>query len=147
MSVTGYTAGVYDLFHVGHLNLLRRAKAECDRLIVGVTTDELALANKNKKPIIPFTERCEILRELRCVDLVVPQVVSDKFSAWERYRYNKIFVGDDWKGHPVWSRLEQSLANVGAEVVYFSYTPHVSSSSLRQYIAMQGFHGGGDRND
>lgn len=135
MPVIGYTTGVYDLFHVGHLNLLKRASAFCDHLIVGVTTDELSLARKGKLPVIPFEERVEIVRALRCVGDVVPQADMDKFAAWERYRFHKMFVGDDWKGHAAWVKLESRLSVHGVEIVYFPYTPHVSSSHLRSVLA------------
>lgn len=137
MSVIGYTAGVYDMFHIGHLNLLRRARAGCDHLIVGVTTDELATARKGRAPVIPLPERMEILAELRCVDDVVRQEDMDKRAAWERLRFHRMFVGDDWKGHPKWQALEVEFAPLGVEIVYFPYTTHVSSSRLRGQAAEQ----------
>lgn len=132
MGVTGYTTGVFDMFHVGHLNLLRRARAGCDRLVVGVTTDELALARKGRAPVIPLAERMAILSELRCVDEVVRQEDMDKRAAWERLHFRRMFVGDDWKGHPRWCALEAEFAPLGVEIVYFPYTAHVSSSWLRE---------------
>ena len=135
MSVIGYTTGVYDLFHVGHLNLLRRARAMCDYLVVGVTTDELCLLRKNKTPVIPLEERIAIISELRCVDKVVPQADMDKYGAWERHRFHRMFVGDDWKGHPKWVELEQRFALNGVEIVYFPYTAHISTTYLRSSIA------------
>lgn len=134
MAVIGYTTGVYDLFHIGHLTLLRRARAACDRLIVGLTTDELATARKGRAPFVPYGERLEILRELRCVDEIVPQADMDKFAAWRRLGYHRLFVGDDWKGHPDWTALEARLRPEGVEVVYFPYTPHVSTSRLRAIL-------------
>jgi glycerol-3-phosphate cytidylyltransferase len=132
--VTGYTTGVYDMFHVGHLRVLQRARAECEHLIVGVTTDELAQARKNKTPIIPFSERVEILQSLRCVDSVVAQATMDKLVAWEQHRFDKMFVGDDWKGTPAWNALEEVFAARSVEIVYFPYTQHTSSTQLRAVL-------------
>lgn len=132
--VIGYTTGVYDLFHVGHLNLLRRAKAECDYLIVGVTSDALAAKRKGRAPFVPLDERSEIVGALRCVDAVVVQDDMDKFAAWERHGFHRMFVGDDWKGHPNWVALEAKFASVSTEIVYFPYTEHVSSTRLRAIL-------------
>lgn len=132
--IIGYTSGVYDLFHVGHLNVLKSAKSRCDRLVVAVTTDELSMSRKGKSPIIPLAERMEIIRALRCVDEVVVQEDMDKFGAWERYRFHKMFVGDDWKGDPKWVELEERFAPHGVEIVYFPYTMHTSSTKLRQAL-------------
>lgn len=134
MKIIGYTTGVYDLFHIGHLNLLKRAKSQCDHLIVGVTTDELCESRKNKRPVIPFAERLEIVKNIRFVDEVVPQADMDKFGAWRRYGFHKMFVGDDWKGTPQWNQLETQFAEVGVEIVYFPYTVHTSSTKLRQVL-------------
>lgn len=131
MPIIGYTTGVFDLFHVGHLNLLKKARAQCDHLIVGVTTDELSLMRKGKRPVIPLEERMAIIAELRCVDQVVPQEDMDKYAAWERLRFHRMFVGDDWKGHPKWTEMEQRFARIGVEIVYFPYTRHISTSYLR----------------
>ena len=100
--VIGYTTGVYDMFHIGHLNILRRAKEQCDFLIVGVSTDDLVEQEKKKRPIIAFEERVEIIKELRCVDMVIPQVNKNKMQAWEEIHFNKMFVGSDWKDTPQW---------------------------------------------
>ena len=134
MAILGYTTGVFDLFHIGHLNLLKNAASQCDRLIVGVTTDELALARKGKRPVIPFDERVAIVGALGCVSEVVAQTDMDKYAAWERLKFDKMFVGDDWKGHPKWSQMERRFALHGVEIVYFPYTHHVSSSHLRNLI-------------
>lgn len=134
-AVVGYTTGVFDLFHVGHLNILERARAACDRLIVGVTTDELAASRKGRAPFVPLHERQAILAALRCVDDVVHQADMDKFAAWEAYRFDKMFVGDDWRGHPTWTALEQRFEPVGVEIVYFPYTTHVSTTRLRELLA------------
>lgn len=134
MAIIGYTSGVYDLFHIGHLNVLRGARARCDRLIVGVTTDALSLARKNKLPAIPFDERIEIVRAIRYVDEAVAQESMDKFAAWEALRFHRMFVGDDWKGTPSWLRYEEQFARVGVEIVYLPYTAHTSSTLLRRRL-------------
>lgn len=130
----GYTTGVFDLFHVGHLNVLRRAKEQCDRLIVGVTTDELASSAKGKQPVIPYIERAAIVGAIRYVDDVVPQDSMDKVAAWREHRFGRMFVGDDWKGTPRWDALEVEFAALGVEIVYFPYTTHTSSTLLRQAL-------------
>ena len=134
MMIIGYTAGVYDLFHIGHLNILKRANEQCDYLIVGVSTDELVKHEKSKVPIIPFEERKEIVASIKYVDEVVPQVNYNKLEAWEKYKFNKIFVGDDWKGTERWNLLEKEFFNRGVEVQYFPYTKHISSSMLRDIL-------------
>lgn len=131
MTVVGYTTGVYDMFHIGHLNLLRQARERCDRLIVGVTTDELSESRKGKTPIIPFIERRAIIESIRYVDEVVPQEHMDKFAAWRALQFDVMFVGDDWRGTPSWVSFEQELATVGARVEYLPYTMHTSSTMLR----------------
>ena len=131
----GYTAGVYDLFHIGHLNILRNAKNNCDYLIVGITTDELAEKRKGKKPIIPFSERIEIVKNLKFVDMVVPQNTMNKKEIWENLKFNKMFVGDDWKGTPSWNNLEKEFNDINVEIVYFPYTTHTSSSILRDVLS------------
>jgi len=130
----GYTTGVFDMFHIGHLNILRRAKEQCDYLIVGVSTDELVCHEKQKLPIIPFSERIEIVRAVRYVDEVVPQFNKDKFAAWEEYKFDKMFVGDDWKGSVVWNNFEKQFSKVGVEIIYLPYTNGISSTILRKKI-------------
>lgn len=132
--VIGYTTGVYDMFHIGHLNLLKRAKEQCDYLIVGVSTDELVYHDKNKKPIIAFPERCAIVEAIRYVDQVVPQVDKNKFGAWEKYHFHKMFVGSDWKGSEAWNGFERQFEPVGVEIVYLNYTDGISSTILRKKI-------------
>lgn len=134
MKSIGYTTGVYDLFHIGHLNLLKKARLECDYLIVGVTTDELSESRKGKKPIIPFVERLEIVEHIKFVDEVVPQTNMDKIEAWNNLRFNKMFVGDDWKGSEKWNKIEKEFSEVGVEIVYFPYTKHTSSTKLRDVL-------------
>lgn len=133
--VIGYTTGVFDLFHIGHLNILKRAKEHCDYLIVGVSTDELVEQYKNKRPVICYEERMEIVKAIRYVDEVVPQIDRDKFAAWERLRFNRMFVGDDWKGSPLFNEMEQRFAPLGVEIVYFPYTKGTSSTFLKQTLS------------
>ena len=130
----GYTCGVYDLFHIGHLNLLKNAKGLCDKLIVGVSTDGL-VAYKHKKAVIPFEERLEIIRNIKCVDAAIPQDDLDKFKAWEKLRFDILFVGDDWFNHPRWKEMEAKFAEVGVRIVYFPYTKGTSSTILNETLA------------
>jgi len=130
----GYTTGVFDLFHIGHLNILRNAKQECDFLIVGVTTDDLSINEKGKKPVIPFNERMAIVESLKYVDMVVPQTSYDKFEAWDNLKFNIMFVGDDWKGTQKWNKFEKEFNKKGVNVHYFPYTQHTSSTKLRSVI-------------
>lgn len=131
--IIGYTTGVFDLFHIGHLNLLRRAKEQCDYLIVGVTVDDLVLY-KGKHAVIPFEERIEIVRNIKCVDEAVPQVNMNKMEAWKKYHFNKMFVGDDWKGTEKWNKIEAEMNSVGVELVYFPYTKGTSSTLINQVL-------------
>ena len=133
MTVIGYTTGVYDLFHIGHLNILKRAKEQCDYLIVGVTVDEL-VSYKGKQAVIPYEERVEIVKAIKYVDEVVPQTSMDKMDAWNKYHFNKMFVGDDWKGTPTWNHWEEEFSKIGVEIVYFPYTKTTSSSKLRDVL-------------
>lgn len=130
----GYTTGVFDLFHVGHLNILKKAKEHCEYLIVGVSTDELVMEYKNKKPVIPYKERIEIIESLRYVDRVVHQSNRDKFSAWENLKFDVMFVGDDWKGSTLFKEVERKFNDVGVDVVFFPYTKGVSSTEVKQKI-------------
>jgi glycerol-3-phosphate cytidylyltransferase len=132
--VVGYTTGVYDLFHVGHLNLLRNAKSMCDILIVGVSTDEL-VNYKFKKAVIPFRERMEILRGIKYVDLVVPQYDMDKIAAWEKLKFDIMFVGDDWHKNPKWEKIENEFKSKGVKIVYFPYTKGTSSTLINEVLA------------
>lgn len=130
----GYTTGVFDMFHIGHLNILRRAKEQCDYLIVGVSTDELVKEYKNKTPIIPFEERAEIVQSIDCVDRVIAQENRDKYEAWRELKFDIMFVGDDWKGKPLFMKLEEEFKKVGVDVVYFPYTKDTSSTILREKL-------------
>jgi len=137
----GYTTGVFDLYHVGHLNILKKSKEHCDKLIVGVTTDELAYKRKNKMPIIPFEERVEIIESVRYVDKVVSQPSMDKVLAWKNYKFNKMFVGSDWKGTEKWNNLEIELGKHGVEIIYFPYTKSTSSTIIREVLEGVRFEG------
>lgn len=132
--VIGYTTGVYDMFHIGHLNILKRAKEQCDYLIVGVSTDELVQHDKNKTPVIPFEERAEIVASIKYVDEVVPQIDKNKFGAWEKYHFDKMFVGSDWEGTPQWKKYEEEFKPIGVEIVYLPHTDGISSTQLTDYI-------------
>ena len=129
----GYTTGVFDLFHVGHVNLLRNAKALCETLVVGVSTDEL-VAYKGKSPVIPFEERVEVVRACRYVDSVVPQDVLDKQLAWTKLKFDALFVGDDWHNHPSWRKFEEDFAPLGVRVIYFPYTKGRSSTLINNTL-------------
>lgn len=131
----GYTTGVFDLFHIGHLNILQRAKELCDVLIVGVTTDELCYARKNKYPVICFDERVAIVSAIRFVDKVVVQDNMDKLIAVKKYGADVVFVGSDWQGTPQWDEYEKQFAKVGCEVVYLPHTNGTSSTILRDVLA------------
>lgn len=134
MMLVGYAPGAYDMFHIGHLNILKRASQECDRLVAGVVTDEVICLAKARAPIIPFEERLEIVRSVRYVDEAVPDRYTDKFDMWPHLRFNILFKGDDWRGTERGERLEARLATVGARVVYFPYTMHTSSTALRHVL-------------
>lgn len=131
--VIGYTAGVYDLFHIGHLNLLKNAKGVCDKLIVGVTTDDL-VSYKHKKAVIPFDERIEIVRSNKYVDVAIPQEDLDKFKAWEKLKFDVLIVGDDWYKSDSWRELENKFKEVGVRIVYFPYTKSTSSTLINETL-------------
>ena len=131
--VIGYTTGVYDLFHIGHLNLLKNAKGLCDKLIVGVTVDEL-VRYKNKRAVIPFEERLEIVRSIKYVDAAIPQEDIDKFAAWEKLKFDVLFVGDDWYQSERWREMEAKFREVGVKVIYFPYTKGTSSTLINQTL-------------
>jgi glycerol-3-phosphate cytidylyltransferase len=128
--ILGYTTGVYDLFHIGHLNLLKRAKENCDYLIVGVTTDEETIRIKNKKPIIPYENRLEIIKSIKYVDKAVEEDNSNKLFAWDFYKFNVIFKGDDWKGTPKWLMYEEEFSKKNVKIIYLPYTKGISSTLL-----------------
>lgn len=127
----GYTQGTYDMFHIGHLNLLRQAKEQCERLIVGINSDKLVEEYKNKTPVVNEHDRMEIIKELRCVDDVLLCDTLKKTTMWNKIHFNAIFIGNDWKGNARWAQTERDLAPLGADVVYLKHTDGISSSLLR----------------
>ena len=135
--VIGYTAGAFDVFHIGHLNLLKKASANCDYLIVGVTTDELIYMTKHKYPLANLQERMSIIQAIKFVNKVVVQEDLDKVKAWHKLHYDVLFSGDDWKNHPRWQGYERELFELGVEVIYFPYTKTISSSKLQKYAEIQ----------
>jgi glycerol-3-phosphate cytidylyltransferase len=130
----GYAPGAYDLFHIGHLNLLRQAKEQCDFLIAGVVTDDVLTKYKGVTPTIPLKERREIVRNVRFVDAAVPALTNDKVEIWNELHFNVLFKGDDWRGTEKGQKLERDFAALGVEVVYFKYTAATSSSALRRTL-------------
>lgn len=135
--IVGYTAGVFDLFHIGHLNLLKNAKSMCDKLIVGVTTDQLMIKYKTKKAIIPFHERYEIVQNIKCVDAVISQTTMDKCEAWKKLKFDVMFVGDDWYNSEKWQSVEAQLKKVNVRIMYFPYTKTTSSTMINQILQEQ----------
>jgi len=130
----GYAPGVYDLFHIGHLNILRRARERCDYLIAGVVSDEMAMLAKGKDPVIPTSERLEIVQHIVYVDEAIVETVPSKLDTWSQHPFDVIFKGDDWRGTTKGERLESDFARVGVEVCYLPYTIHTSSTLLRQAL-------------
>ncbi len=131
----GYVPGAWDMFHIGHLNILKRARAQCARLVVGVVTDEALFQAKGKYPVVPLAERMEVVAAMDIVDAVVVDFSSSKLDVWERVHFDVLFKGDDWRGTAKGDRLESEMATVGASVRYFPYTAHTSSTALRQILA------------
>jgi len=131
--MVGYTGGVFDLFHVGHVNMLRNAKSLCDKLIVGVTVDEL-VKYKNKQAIIRFPDRIETVRAIRYVDVAIPQVEIDKYEIWKKVKFDILFVGSDWYNTDTWNSYEEKLAKHGVKIIYLPYTEHLSSTKLRKEL-------------
>lgn len=130
----GYTTGVFDMFHIGHLNILKKAKEKCDFLIVGVSTDELVRNYKNKTPIIPFEERIEIVNAIKYVDQVVPQENMDKLEAWKKLKFDVLFHGSDWKNSTMYNQIEKDLNDVGVEVIFLPHTEGISSTLLSEVL-------------
>lgn len=131
--VIGYTTGVFDLFHIGHLNMLKNAKSLCDKLIVGVTSDEL-VSYKGKKAVIPFEERIEIVRSIKCVDAAIPQMDMNKMDAWNKLKFDIMFVGDDWFNTPKWREFDKIFAQQGVKIIYFPYTKGTSSTLINKTL-------------
>lgn len=133
--VIGYTTGVYDMFHIGHLNILKRAKEHCDYLIVGVSTDENVQSYKHKSPKVPYVQRLAIVSSIKYVDEVVPQENMDKYAAWERLHFDEIYHGDDWKGSTMFNEVECKLSEVGCKMVFLPHTDGISSTILQEKIS------------
>lgn len=132
----GYAAGAFDLFHVGHLNILRQARARCDYLVAGVVSDEICLETKGRLPAVPLQERMEILRHIDLVDGVVSEDSLDRLAVWHNVGFHTFFKGDDWKGTEKGAEIERLFGTVGVEVVYFPYTVHTSSTILRRALGL-----------
>lgn len=131
--IIGYTTGVFDLFHIGHLNMLKNAKGMCDKLIVGVTTDEL-VAYKNKKSVIPFKERLEIVRSIKYVDVAIPQENMDKLESWKKLKFDIMFVGDDWYNSDTWNKMDEQFREVKVRIIYFPYHKGTSSTLINETL-------------
>ena len=132
--VIGYTQGTFDMFHIGHLNLIKNAKRHCDYLVVGVNSDDLVESYKNKRPIIPLDERVEIMRAIKYVDEVIVTNTLDKKEIWEKVRFNEIYFGDDWKGNERWEKTGKEMEQLGAKLVFLPYTKDTSSTMLREKL-------------
>ena len=132
--VIGYTQGTFDMFHIGHLNLIKNAKRHCDYLVVGVNSDDLVESYKNKRPIIPLDERVEIMRAIKYVDEVIVTNTLDKKEIWEKVRFNEIYIGDDWKGNERWEKTGKEMEQLGAKLVFLPYTKDTSSTMLRDKL-------------
>ncbi|ROS78667.1 adenylyltransferase/cytidyltransferase family protein [Cellulomonas sp. PhB143] len=134
--IVGYAPGAWDLFHVGHLNILRHARERCDHLVAGVVDDDMLELAKGRRPVVPVAERAEILRHIALVDEVFIETQPDKLLTWQQRPFDRFFKGDDWRGTPKGVDLEQRFAEVGVEVVYFPYTVHTSSTALRRALTL-----------
>ena len=130
----GYTTGVFDMFHIGHLNIIKKAKEQCDYLIVGVSTDDLVESYKNKRPIIPFEQRLEIVAAIKYVDLAVAQTDMDKTVAWRELKFDAVFHGDDWKGSSLYGEIERKLSDLGVDLVFIKHTDGISSTMISEKI-------------
>jgi glycerol-3-phosphate cytidylyltransferase len=130
----GYVPGAFDLFHIGHLNILRQAKENCDYLIAGVAADDVLIRHKGVTPVVPLLERLEIVRNIRYVNMAHAAMTNDKIEIWKELRFNVLFKGDDWRGTEKGSKLERDFTEVGVDVVYFPYTKATSSSALRRTL-------------
>ncbi len=133
----GYAPGVYDMFHIGHLNILRNSRLACDYLIAGVASDDLSRRVKGKSPVIPLAERLEIVRSIRYVDDAVEDNSRNKIEMWHQLRFDVIIKGDDWRGTEKGRRLEEEFADLDVEVFYLPYTVQTSSTMLRQALNLE----------
>ena len=132
--IVGFTAGTFDMFHVGHLNLLKNAKERCDYMVVGVNSDELVINYKHKKPVVPIEERVQIVEAIKYVDQVIVTDTLDKKAVWDKIAYSRLFIGDDWKGSDRWNKTEEEMKQYGVEVVYLPYTKTTNSTLLREKL-------------
>ena len=132
--IVGYTQGTFDMFHIGHLNLLQNARGQCDFLIAGVNSDELVKSYKNKCTIVPLEERLAIIRALRCVDKVIACETLDKKIIWEHEHFQRLFIGDDWKGNPRWQATGEEMKKLGVDLIFLPYTKNTSSTMLREKL-------------
>ena len=132
--IIGYTQGTFDMFHIGHLNLLQNSRKLCDILVVGVNSDELVLSYKQKHAIVPLDERMAIIKALKCVDQVIACETLVKKVAWEQVHFNRLFIGDDWKGNDRWMATEQEMKELGVELIFLPYTKNTSSTLLREKL-------------
>lgn len=130
----GYTTGVFDMFHIGHLNILKRAKEQCEYLIVGVSTDEVVETYKHQSPVIPFEERIAIVEAIQYVDKVVPQTSMDKMEAYKRIKFDVLFHGSDWKDSEMYNKIVSDFSNVGVDVVFLPHTDGISSTMIRSKV-------------
>ena len=130
----GYTDGVYDMFHVGHLNMIREAKKLCDFLIVGVHSDEIVEGYKHRKTVINEEDRREIVEAIKYVDKAVVNTTRDKIELWKKHKFDVVFIGDDWKGTERWNNFEKVLGEVGVSVEYIPYTQGISTTKIRQKL-------------
>lgn len=130
----GYTTGVFDMFHIGHLNILRRAKEQCEFLVVGVSTDDVVETYKHKRPVISFNERIAIVEAIRYVDKVIPQTSMDKMKAYETLKFDALFHGSDWKGSAMYNKLVMDFAEIGVDVVFLPHTDGISSTLIREKV-------------
>lgn len=134
----GYTTGVFDMFHIGHLNILKHAKEQCEYLIVGVSTDEIVESYKHKKPVIPYEERKAIIEAIRYVDKVVPQTTMDKLEAYNQLKFNVLFHGSDWQGSSMYNEIVEKFSKVGVDVVFLPHTDGVSTTLIRKKVGHDG---------
>src|SRR3989344_3458303 len=132
--VIAYTAGVFDLFHIGHVNLLRNAKSVCDYLIVAVSTDEHVKNYKNKTPVIPYEHRIEVIKSCKYADAIIPQDNGDRMDAWRKLKFDIMIVGDDWYDTEKWHEYERQLKEVGVRIIYFPYTKNISSTMINKIL-------------
>ncbi len=139
---TGITVGVFDMFHVGHLNLLERCKAQCDELIVAICDDDYVRNIKHKEPVIVQSDRVRLVEALKCVDravLVDYKRTDDKMLLWEELGFDVLFSGDDWKGSERYLKTEKEFKKIGVSIEYLPYTQGVSTTDIKEKIKNLGY--------